>query len=171
MQDFRRLAAKNGAAIQDSGPCQFCGAPVEGGAEACLRLLDELSERTRAEKSYAQAHLFSVDAHALQHPELHGRLNNPVHLLSLCLMLERGSSAAAGSRKPAVEKFLALGRQWPPLEAPPAGYRGILTAKSVLEASAAERALVAREWAEEVWQVWQPHHPWTRRMLDRLAHD
>lgn len=171
MQDFRRRATGNGVTIQESGPCQFCGAAVERGAQECLQLLADLAERARAEKGYAQSHLFSVDAHALQHPELHGPLNNHVHLLGLCLMLERGTSAAVGSRKPAVEKFLALGRPWPPLQAPPTGQRGILTVKGVLDASPAERARLARQWAEEVWQAWQLHHPWTRRMLDRLSHD
>lgn len=136
-----------------------------------MRLLDQLAERARAEKSYAQAHLFSVDAHALQHPELHGRFSNHVHLLSLCLMLERGASASIDSRQPAVEKFLALGRDWPPLDAPPVGSRGILTVRSVLAASPSERPSLARQWAEDVWQGWQRHHPWVRRMLDRLSHD
>ncbi|HVB99237.1 MAG TPA: DUF5946 family protein [Candidatus Dormibacteraeota bacterium] len=171
MQDFRRRSAGNGATTQNQGPCPFCGAMVEHGAQACLQLLAGLSERTRAEKPYAQAHLFSFDAHALQHPELHGPLNNHVHLLSLCLMLERGASAGIGSRQPAVEKFLALGRQWPPIEAPPAGRRGTLTVKNVFEASVAERPRLAREWAGEVWKLWQPHHPWIRRMLDRLSHE
>lgn len=171
MQDFRRHAARNGITIQENGPCQFCGAAVEQGVEACLQLLTELFDRARVEKDYAQAHLFSVDAYALQHPELHGPLNNHVHLLSLCLMLERGASAAIGSRKPAVEKFLALGRSWPALDSPPAGRRGACTVKHLLDASADERAPLARRWAEDVWQAWQAHHPWARRTLDRLSHD
>ncbi len=171
IQNFLRHGARSGPANQDHGPCPFCGATVEGGTEACLTLLAGLSERARAENAYAQAHRFSVDAHALQHPELHGPLNNHVHLLSLCLMLERGNAAEIGSRQPAVEKFLALGRQWAPIEAPPPGRRGTLTVQNVSQAPAAERPRLAREWAQEVWGIWQPYHPWTRRMLDRLLHD
>ena len=123
MQDFRLQAVKNGVTLVESGACQFCGAPVERGVAQCLGLLGELAGRVRSEPGYGARHLFSVDAHALQHTEVHGRLNNHVHLLSLCLMLERGASAAMGSRKPAVEKFLALGREWPPLAAPPVAPR------------------------------------------------
>lgn len=171
MQDFRLQAVKNGVALVESGACQFCGAAVERGVAQCLDLLGELAGRVRNERAYGAVHLFSVDAHALQHPEVHGRLNNHVHLLSLCLMLERGASAAMGSRKPAVEKFLALGREWPPLVPPPAGERGALTAKDVADASIEERPELARRWGEQVWEAWRAHQPWVRRTLDRLMHD
>jgi hypothetical protein len=171
MQDFRQQAAKNGVTLVESGACQFCGAAVERGVAECLDLLGELAGRLRNERAYAAMHLFSVDAHALQHPEVHGRLNNHVHLLSLCLMLERGASAAMGSRKPAVEKFLALGREWPALAPPPVGERGRLTVKDVAEAAAEERAELARRWGEQVWGAWWVHQPWVRRTLDRLVHE
>ncbi len=171
MQDFRQFAAKNGLKIAETGPCQLCGAGVERGVEECLRVFGDLAGLLRSEKVYAQAHLFSVDAHALQHAEIHGVLNNHVHLLSLCLMLERGASAAMGTRKPAVEKFLALGRQWPPLPPPTARERGALTALDVARASAEQRPAMARRWAEEVWDAYRVHQPWARRTLDRLAHD
>jgi hypothetical protein len=171
MQDFRQQAIKNGISIVETGPCQFCGSAVERGVAECIELLGELAGRVRHEKAYGEAHLFSVDAHALQHPEVHGRLNNHVHLLSLCLMLERGASAALGSRKPAVEKFLALGREWPALLPPPVGARGALTVEQVGRATAEERPGLARRWAEDVWNRWRPHQAWARRTLDRLMHD
>lgn len=168
---FSKSPARSAETNEGSSLCQFCGAAVESGPDSCLLLLAQLAERARAEKIYAQAHLFSVDAHALQHPELHGQLSSRVHLLSLCLTLERGASASIESRKPPVEKFLTLGRDWPSLDAPPAGRRGTLTVRNVLAASPSERPFRARQWAEDVWQAWQPHHPWVRRMLDRLSHD
>jgi hypothetical protein len=171
MQDFRQQAARNGVTLVASGACQFCGAAVERGVAQCLDLLGELAGTVRKEHAYGAAHLFSVDAHALQHPEIHGRLNNHVHLLSLCLMLERGASAAMGSRKPAVEKFLALGREWPPLAPPPVGERGALTVKNVVDAPVEERPELAQRWAEQVWDAWRLHQPWVRRTLDRLMHD
>lgn len=171
MRIFQRRAPESVETKEEIATCPLCGAAAGSGSDACLRLLAQLAERAHAEKGYAQAHLFSVDAHALQHSELHGRLSNHVHLLSLCLMLERGASASVDSRKPAVEKFLALGREWPALEPPPVPQRGKLTVKNVLDASAEERPLLARRWAEEAWQAWHPHHPWIRRTLDRLTHD
>lgn len=165
MHELRLNRTEAAAAGTEPARCEICR------VANCQRLLAELSERARSEKRYAQAHLFSVDAHALQHPELHSPLSSQSHLLSLCLMLERGGSALAGSRKPAVEKFLAFGHTWPALDPPPAGQRGTLTVKPVFDATPAERAPLARRWAEEVWQAWQPHHPWARRMLDRLMHD
>lgn len=171
MQDYRQQAAKNGVKLAESGPCQFCGAVVERGVSECLDLLTELSSTVRREAAYAAGHLFSMDTHALQHPEIHGKLNNHVHLLSLCLMLERGAGAALGTRKPAVEKFLALGREWPPLAPPPIGARGALTVKDVAGAVPDERPTLARRWAEEVWETWRMHQPWARRTLDRMTHD
>jgi hypothetical protein len=171
MQTFREFAAKNGVTLAATGPCQFCGAAVERGIEQCIDLFSNLSGLPRNEKDYAAAHLFSVDSHTLQHPEVHGRLNNHVHLLSLCLMLERGASSAMGTRKPAVEKFLALGRDWPPLAPPPVGQRGRITVVDVAAASPADRPQFARRWAEEVWQSWHAHQPWARRTLDRLTHE
>ena len=171
MQDFRQQAVKNGVTLVESGPCQFCRAAVERGVAQCLDLLGELAGRVRREREYGAVHLFSVDAHALQHPEVHGRLNNHVHLLSLCLMIERGASSAMGSRKPVVEKFLALGREWPPLAPPPAGERGALNVKDVVSSSIEDRPQLARRWGEEVWDAWRVHQPWVRRTLDRLMHD
>jgi hypothetical protein len=171
MQTFREFATKNGVTLAATGPCQFCGAEVERGVEQCLDLFSGLAGLLRYEKEYAAAHLLSVDSHTLQHPEIHGRLNNHVHLLSLCLMLERGASSAMGTRKPAVEKFLALGRQWPPLAPPPIGQRGGITVAEVVAASVAQRPEIARHWAEQVWRSWQAHQPWARRTLDRLTHE
>lgn len=171
MQTFRQQAAKNRVTLAETGACQFCGAAVERGVEQCLELFASLSGLLKREKEYAAAHLFSVDAHALQHPEIHGKLSNHIHLLSLCLMLERGASSAIGTRKPAVEKFMALGREWPVLAPPPPGLRGSLTARDVAAAAADERAPIARRWAEEVWECWGAHQPWARRTLDRLLHE
>jgi hypothetical protein len=171
MQDFRQQAVKNGVTLIGSGACQFCGAVVEHGVAECLDLLGELAGRVRKEREYGEVHLFSVDAHALQHPEIHGRLNNHVHLLSLCLMIERGASSAMGTRKPAVEKFLALGREWPPLAPPAVGERGVLTVRDIAGASVEQRPELARRWGEEVWEAWRAHQPWVRRTLDRLMHD
>lgn len=171
MQNFRQQAVKNGVTLVESGACQFCRAAVQHGVAECLDLLGELAGRVHTERDYGAVHLYSVDAHTLQHPEIHGRLNNHVHLMSLCLMLERGASAALGTRKPAVQKFLALGREWPPLAPPAIGERGVLTVKEIVGASAEERPALARRWGEEVWNAWRVHQPWVRRTLDRLMHD
>lgn len=171
MQDFRQQAMKNGVTLVESGACQFCGASVEHGVAECLDLFGELAGLVQKERGYGTVHLYSVDAHTLQHPEVHGRLNNHVHLLSLCLMLERAASATLGTRKPAVEKFLALGREWPPLVPPPIGERGVLTVKDIVDASDERRPQLARRWGEEVWEAWRGHQPWARRTLDRLIHD
>ncbi len=171
MQDFRKQAAKHGVTLLSDGPCQFCGAGVEHGVAQCVSLFGELGAHLWREKDYAAAHLFSVDAYSLQHSEIAGRLNNHVHLLSLCLMLERGASSAMGTRKPAIEKFLALDRVWPSLEPPPAGARGSLTVAEIVATDLERRAEFARRWAESVWDAWQAHQPWVRRTLDRLLHD
>ncbi len=80
MQDFIDQAHKNGVTLLENGKCQFCGEDYQRGIFECmdnynngLELLDFNVEEN---------HLFrflSVDAHALQHPEIHGRWSIEVY--------------------------------------------------------------------------------------------
>lgn len=88
MQDYINTAAKNGVTLLASGSCQFCGATTKRGIHECLEIF---SLGFKLDYSIATNHLFrfvSVDAHALQHPEIHGRWNNHFHLTRLHLIFQ-----------------------------------------------------------------------------------
>lgn len=89
MQDYIDFAAKNGVVLQNTGSCQFCGAETERGVHECLEIFNLGFQQIDFSKS--PNHLFRfliVDAHTLQHPEIHGRWNNHFHLTRLHLIFE-----------------------------------------------------------------------------------
>ena len=165
----RERAARRGIAIRESGPCQFCGAAVSGGVEQCLAWYADVSGRIFQDPAYAAVHLFGVDAHALQHPEIHGRSNNNFHLLSLGVMLERGGSAQAGQRRAFLDRTLSGEIPMPPLDPPPPLQRGAVTVADVYAAATPrEHQAQVRAWARAVWDAWAQHHAWAREVLKQL---
>ena len=90
MQDYISFAEKNGVSLLDSGACQFCGAEVQRGVHECLEIFNLGFQQI--DFSNPENHLyrfFIVDAHTLQHSEIHGRWNNHFHLTRLHLIFER----------------------------------------------------------------------------------
>src|SRR5690606_17526794 len=91
MQNYIDIANKNGVSLIDSGICKLCGAPTTRGVHECVELFhagfDKLDYRKKACHIYR---FISVDAHTLQHPELHGRWNNHFHLTRLHLTFYYG---------------------------------------------------------------------------------
>src|SRR4051812_25751279 len=59
--------------------CMCCGAVVAESVKGCWEAFTGLSERAYSEPIIMAAHFYGVDAHALQHPEIHGRKNNAAH--------------------------------------------------------------------------------------------
>ena len=90
MQDFMDQAAKNGVDLLNKGRCQFCGADYQKGIFDCMEnynsglLLFDFND-----PKYLLNRFLSVDAHALQHPEIHGRWSNHFHLTRLHLILQK----------------------------------------------------------------------------------
>lgn len=101
---------------------------------------------------------YVVDAYACTHPENTTRLG--VQTTALCLMtldlsLECGQPVAEGSAM-----HQEMMRQHPdfftPLEIPP--LEQLPTYEMFWEAPQTEYRILAREWAEQIWQAWSPHH-------------
>jgi len=68
---------------------------------------------------------------------------------------------------PITERLASGGGDWPWLD-PPVTYA--LTVRDVLAATtSAEHGALVREWAEETWRAWAPHHElirlWAREAL------
>lgn len=87
MQNYIDFAAKNGITLRDDGPCQFCGANTKRGVHECLEIFN--LDSPQIDFSAIENHRYRfliVDAHALQHPEIHGRWSNHFHLSRLHLI-------------------------------------------------------------------------------------
>lgn len=89
MQDYIDLAEKNGVTLLERGMCQFCGAQTARGVHECVEIFSlgfEWMDYSKPENHFYR--FLSVDAHTLQHPEIHGRWNNHFHLLRQRLIFE-----------------------------------------------------------------------------------
>ncbi|MFZ1806223.1 MAG: DUF5946 family protein, partial [Cyclobacteriaceae bacterium] len=89
MQDYIALAEKNGVVLLDKGKCQFCGAHTQRGIHECLEIFNLGFQDI--DFSNTENHIYRfwiVDAHTLQHPEIHGRWNNHFHLTRLHLIFK-----------------------------------------------------------------------------------
>jgi len=132
---------------------------------ACWAVYGEVLAREYSDPAYSQVHRLSVDAYAVQHP---GRPNPQaiqsvaVHLVRLCLLLERGLPMAraneamlkASERK---QDFVWL--------TPPASL-GTVTVADVRDAEGVEAHMDAvRRWAGSAWAAWAPHHETVRAWI------
>jgi hypothetical protein len=161
--------------------CHGCGAQVPdlpetraraeyvGSAAGCWQLYTELLAREYSDIRHAPAHQLTVDTYMIQHPGVPDRRSAQsvaVHLVGLCLMLERGRTALELPRLR--KRFVELHPQFPWL-APPAS-PGELTVVDLLGATSPEehRALVDR-WARSTWQAWSVHHEQVRAWADEVS--
>ncbi|PJA39300.1 hypothetical protein CO179_05525, partial [candidate division WWE3 bacterium CG_4_9_14_3_um_filter_39_7] len=76
MHDGNDFVSGSNLHIVQTGPCQLCGALVKNGINECFELFHHTLGLTHSNASYAKSHLILVDAHALQHSEVHGKTSN-----------------------------------------------------------------------------------------------
>jgi hypothetical protein len=170
MQDYIDQAEKNGVILLAAGKCQFCGAHTSGGVHECVELFStgfRLIDFSRNEN-----HLFrflSVDAHTLQHPEIHGRWNNHFHLTRLHLILQLNYSWDY-SKSPLLSAYLNAYKKERPDERliPPKPLeRGVITTTDMIHQATTEdecKALI-RDWALSVYRSWGKYHT----LVDEIA--
>src|SRR6187549_881916 len=72
--------------------CICCGAVTLDGFESCAAMFNAVLEREYSDQAFGESHLFTVDAHALQHSEKHAPRSNAFHLMRLCWLLEHGGN-------------------------------------------------------------------------------
>ena len=157
------------AAVQAGAPpdvCQCCGARVAQGLKGCFELFATLGVRGYEDPAWNAPFFYGVDAHALQHPEVHGKKNNAAHLLRLHWIFAHDMHAQAGTVPRWWQHYLAHAAI--PLLEPPAA-RGAVTGVDVAAAATPEEyAALLRAWAESVYLAWGSHHDWARRELARV---
>jgi hypothetical protein len=131
-------------------------------------LYSEVLAREYGDLRYTPAHQLTVDAYAVQHPGLPERRTAQsvaIHLVGLCLSLERGRGPA---ELPRLRQRLAPPKRIFPWLTPP-GSPGVVTVADVhaTETPEAHRASVDR-WARLAWEAWLPHHSRVRAWADEL---
>lgn len=162
MQDFIDQARKNGITLLDKGKCQFCGADYSKGVFDCMDNYNkglELLDFNNPENQMSR--FLSVDAHALQHPEIHGRWSNHFHLTRLNLILDKKIKWDY-KKSPLLSNYLNEYKSNRPNEylVPPHPLeRGNMTAKDLIKATTADECVeLVRKWANEVYAVWSSNH-------------
>ena len=116
---------------------------------------------------FADAHRWTVDAYALQHPGLHGERRAfrsvRLHYVSLHLIFEHGRSHQAATA--ALGKLAALDYQ--PLPTPPASFD--ITLSHVLAADASEHVERVEAWARSAYLGWSELRPFAERAIRELG--
>ena len=170
MQDYIDLAKKNGVTLLDSGKCQFCGANTHRGIHECLEIFN-LGFQV-IDFSNLENHLYRfliVDAHTLQHPEIHGRWNNHFHLTRLHLIFKYGIKWTYGL-SPKLSDYLnsyKVHKQDEYLIPPEILNRGNITSTDIKEKSVNEtecKDLIGK-WAIDVYGKWSTNHS----IVDNIA--
>ena len=170
MQDYIEFAQKNGVILKGHGACQFCGAPTQRGIHECLEVFNMGFEGVDlSNPSNHKYRFFIVDAHTLQHPEIHGRWNNHFHLTRLHLIFEYKLKWSY-FLSPKLSDHLNTYKSKHPneyLSPPPPGNRGTINSLVVQQrpSSPEETKQLVLEWAQEVYHMWQNHH----RTVDKIA--
>jgi hypothetical protein len=131
--------------------------PYLGSSASCWALFGELLAREFGDPAYFLPHQLTVDVYAVQHPGMPERRSIQsvgLHLMTLCLFLERGADVAQGPKLH--KRIMSNPPMFDWLQPPPLSG---MTVADVLEARDPQqhRALVER-WAEHVWSAWAPHH-------------
>jgi len=175
MQDFIDQAGKNGVTLFDKGKCQFCGADYQKGIFDCMDHYNDGSGHLDFnDPEYLISRFLSVDAHALQHPEIHGRWSNHFHLVRLNLILDKDqhwdykkspilSDCLNKYKLSRPDEFLIIPK---PLE------RGNITSKDLAKATTADECVaLIRKWADEVYYAWRSNHSLVSQIADGFLYN
>lgn len=163
MQDYIDLAEKNGITLLESGNCQFCGANTKRGIHECLEIFNLGFQEI--DFSNNENHLFRfliVDAHTLQHPEIHGRWVNHFHLSRLHLIFKYNIRWTY-NHSPKLSDYLNKYKIIKPdeyLTPPEILKRGNITTTDIKVAAANESQCkkLIQKWASEVYDKWSINH-------------
>lgn len=162
MQDFTSQANKNGITLLHNGRCQFCGADYQRGVFECMDNYNfGLQHLDFNNPEHLLSRFLSVDAHALQHPEIHGRWSNHFHLTRMNLILDKNQTWDY-KKSPMLSDYLntyKLNKSNEFLIIPKPFDRGKITAKNLNKATTANECVeLIKKWAEEVYHSWSASH-------------
>ncbi|MEO9485477.1 MAG: DUF5946 family protein [Ekhidna sp.] len=175
MQDYVDLAEKNGVTLLDNGKCQFCGANTKRGIHECLEIFNLGFHQI--DFANIENHIYrflTVDAHTLQHPEIHGRWNNHFHLSRLHLIFKYDVKWSY-KLSPKLSEYLNTYKAHKKdeyLTPPPILERGEITTTDILENSINEKRCkdLIKRWAQEVYDKWNVHHSVVDNIVKGFLH-
>jgi len=155
MKNWIEQANKNKLKISNSGNCQLCGAKLKKGIFECVDLSNEIAIRINHEEAVNQMTLFlCVDAHALQHAEIHGRWNNHFHLSRLNLILNKNikwNYKLSVILSEVINSYKKT-HSFEIINSPIFGYRGSLTVVDVFNATNDQEYIkLIYKWANDVY--------------------
>jgi hypothetical protein len=133
---------------------------------ACWALYGRLLVAEYRQAPSPRLHQLTVDSYGAQYPSARqDRCDRSLglHLIGLCLLLERGASAQQTSRliTQVLERPPSFGRLQPPTP------NGTITVSDVAAArNPDEHARLVEQWAMNVWDTWAPHHAAVRGWID-----
>jgi Family of unknown function (DUF5946) len=160
----------------DLRACPGCGlelpeldatTPADVGASpACWALYGRLLVAEYSQAPSRRLHQLTVDSYGAQHSSARQDRSDrslALHLIGLCLLLERGASPQR------TNELLVQILERPPscsrLEAPTPN--GTITVLDVVAArNPDEHDRLVEQWATSVWDAWKPHHAIVRSWID-----
>lgn len=154
MQAWQVQAHKNQLKIVSTGDCQLCGAQVADGLGECIDKSAYVTHRLPHHLGARWMTIFmAVDAHALQHAEVHGRWNNHFHLARLFL-IHQCEILWQYSYSPILSHVLDSYKVDHPnerIQTPDPGLRGALTVNDAEQAeSDADYREIVSQWSRSV---------------------
>jgi len=133
----------------------------------CWHLFGEVLAREYSDRAFAAWHRLTVDSYAVQHP---GRPSPQsiqsvcVHLISLCLVVERALEPAYATR---VMGTLIRPKGRFTWLTPPPTFGDITVVDVAAVSTAAAHVKGVRDWAASAWAAWAHHHATVRSWLPK----
>ncbi len=155
--------------------CKGCGGLFEDirgpthryleSSPGCWAAYGELLVREYTDPAYRRIHRLTVDSYAVQHPghpSPQTIQSAAVHLISLCLVLERGidvqrATQAMQAASKTKDRFVWL--------TPPASLGNVTVADMRATDTAVQHEQQVQRWARSAWEAWSPHHATVRGWL------
>ena len=170
MQDYFDIAKKNGVTLLDNGKCQFCGAETTRGIHECVEIFSlgfQIIDYSKPANHFYR--FLTVDAHTLQHSEIHGRWNNHFHLTRQHLMFHYQIHWNY-KLSPKLSDYLnayKADKSEEYLEPPRILERGNITTTDILNKVSNETDCqeMIKKWGVETYNSWSRHH----EVADRIA--
>jgi hypothetical protein len=123
----------------------------------CWAAYGRVLAREYGESALADVHRLSVDSYAAQHPGQPSPQSMKlvgVHLIRLCLTVERGFDVRESSRTMVAVSKVKSGFGW--LE-PPASLGSVNVGHVASAVSIDRHRKAVREWSQSVWAAWATH--------------